>query len=287
MSCGICQETGNNIVKTPCNHEFHNDCIKNIVRPTCPLCKQDLTNFLINDIGLTQTQINNSIIKDNERILCDCLQDVSIFDILPEDLLGLSLVSKNNNPEWTYVYRDIIIDQVSNAEHFFCEISKLKHEKNINGLFVSCCDTEEFIINVLSGYKNGFLKWISLNELKTTNFYSSALNLHKRITNHQTEFAILMLFCDDTNDMYVCSKLFSIDPECKKEFASKTTGGGYVAGMTQNRISNVDMINTVVKCKTCRCSGQSSMSTNGEYTTMKKYLTNIKNKTKNIKKQLK
>ena len=59
--CPICYElmTSKNSVKTNCNHTFHKKCLEKqcLVRPICPLCRQDITlNCKI--IKLTNHDIN-------------------------------------------------------------------------------------------------------------------------------------------------------------------------------------------------------------------------------------
>jgi hypothetical protein len=41
IECSICLERGTNI-KTKCNHYYHRDCLKQIIKPSCPMCRQKL-----------------------------------------------------------------------------------------------------------------------------------------------------------------------------------------------------------------------------------------------------
>jgi hypothetical protein len=43
-TCGICQENKNNSIKTPCNHNFCANCIREWIHinSTCPICRANI-----------------------------------------------------------------------------------------------------------------------------------------------------------------------------------------------------------------------------------------------------
>jgi hypothetical protein len=55
-SCTICCENTGALIRTPCHHTFHLVCLKEVVRPQCPVCRDDIRAFLIEQ-GLTSTEI--------------------------------------------------------------------------------------------------------------------------------------------------------------------------------------------------------------------------------------
>ena len=60
--CNICQEdTSNNSVKTPCNHEFCGDCFFKWMqeKPNCPLCRKEFVNEnIMTDINANREELS-------------------------------------------------------------------------------------------------------------------------------------------------------------------------------------------------------------------------------------
>lgn len=48
-TCSICLDELDTSIKTPCNHSFHYICLEQMVKSECPLCKTDISIFLINN----------------------------------------------------------------------------------------------------------------------------------------------------------------------------------------------------------------------------------------------
>ena len=68
MLCVICLvNLRGSHVKTPCHHYFHVNCLKRIANPSCPMCRKNITNFLVK-LGLTQQEIEKRIKQERARI---------------------------------------------------------------------------------------------------------------------------------------------------------------------------------------------------------------------------
>ena len=47
MSCSIClEDLKNNLIITPCKHQFHLNCLKKWIKNSCPLCRRKLYDRL-------------------------------------------------------------------------------------------------------------------------------------------------------------------------------------------------------------------------------------------------
>jgi len=76
-TCSIClEESEELIIVKPCKHEFHLYCLKEIIRPFCPMCKCDISNFLTANKILTDKEIDDRIEKDDDRIDDEMLNQV-------------------------------------------------------------------------------------------------------------------------------------------------------------------------------------------------------------------
>lgn len=329
MSCAICQnELDTELKKLPCGHEFHLECIKQIVRPFCPLCKTNITEFL-ESIDVSYNEIIKRINKDDLRISCEGLDQIDNEDFDDSDILALIYLAKEENPEWVYIYRDIIIDKVSNAEHLYSKISAEKIKSGNTGLFFYATQITTFINNSTYGFFTP-MQWVNLDqlELEYPNLIEIAKSIVDRIKNVESDYGLLIVFCDDTvnksiedltrifdpfvsqnndsdndsdneldnesdneldNDsdneldneqIQVCGRLMSTDPEQKKIFAENSIGGGYVSGLTNYRPAHDDIVTSLRICKTCRHSGHTPGDTNLEYRWAKYYLDIMKKREK-------
>ena len=84
--CSICLQTFENVhfkYKAPCNHCYHNDCIKEWCRinPTCPLCRERITTINRRRIDLMWVNIFSLSIAICLMISFFLLLDVIIYVI--------------------------------------------------------------------------------------------------------------------------------------------------------------------------------------------------------------
>lgn len=283
MNCSICLETINETSKIilPCEHLFHKDCVVNLIRPFCPLCKIDISEFIQSEFGVSQNEIENKTNEDDFRIYCEHLGTLHNNELSDEDLFKIILNAKNNSTDWHFIYRDIIIDRISNAEHLFSKISCQKHQKE-PGIFISMNNVNEFIANVIAEVDDSNIGWIPLYDLiesPNKEFFNIAKSLTERIENKETDYGVLILLEDDDGKMFTCPKLMSTDENKKKMMKQRAYGGGYTSGLTTIRPSRNDILNSMKRCVTCRCSGHvESSSKNPEYRWAKNYLKRMNKK---------
>lgn len=79
MNCSICindYEIGERVIKLKCGHIFHKGCIipwydDNIISPTCPICRRNLSNFETtngNQNIQNQTNIDHNLDEESNNI---------------------------------------------------------------------------------------------------------------------------------------------------------------------------------------------------------------------------
>lgn len=293
--CTICLEPlEKSSPKLNCGHCFHEKCISQLIRPFCPICKADITKFLL-ESGVSQKTINAKITEDNLRICCDGLDDIPNRDLTGPGLLALIYNAKKANPgEWLYVYTDIIIDKISNTRHLLSEISQIKHSKGKSGIFIYSATVARFVfdcVNFRIGEMTG-LEYVPLTGLAQDDpLMEEAKNLVSRIKDPKTEFGVIISMMDNTEKrtikellkfgadvpidsqdiMYLSKRLMSTNPTIPSP-----EDGRHHSGITDDRPSNSDILNSLRRCLTCRCSGHSERATNSEYVWAKKYLRTLK-----------
>ena len=75
MFCVICMvNLRGSHVKTPCHHYFHVNCLKRIANPSCPLCRKNITKFLVK-IGLSQREIEKRVKENRERVESEIFEE--------------------------------------------------------------------------------------------------------------------------------------------------------------------------------------------------------------------
>ena len=98
-TCCICIETDyiENFITTPCNHLFHKECLNKIIRPYCPLCKKNLTKFLIRN-GISKKEILKRVELDEYQILHTSVTDTDKFEEYDsDDLAMIAILAKKIN----------------------------------------------------------------------------------------------------------------------------------------------------------------------------------------------
>ena len=79
--CSICLDiVVDGSITTPCSHNFHIDCIKRILHPTCPMCKTNILKFLVDNNFIQQNNLNKKMKVFNEMI-------DFFFDFCDDDIL--------------------------------------------------------------------------------------------------------------------------------------------------------------------------------------------------------
>lgn len=271
--CGICHESEEKYIETPCGHKFHSLCLKSVARPKCPLCTMDITLFLIKH-GITQQEINNRIHNDDLRVCCQGLEDVDPRELSREEFKTVAIVSLRESTDWAIVYRDLMLDLIANAAHLFVRISELKHVKEA-GVFVYLISVVNFIAQMSDPHSKSVARWCPESELAGTQFHSAVKALTNRIENPKTDFGVLIMFEYELDgkqrSLHPCPRLMSVDPAMNRKIAANMQGG-YVSGINSHRIAQRDILKTMMRVTTCRCSGATVIDQNREYTWAKTYL---------------
>jgi hypothetical protein len=156
--CSICMDDENmeNLKKTPCNHSFHLECLKQLTRPKCPLCNKNIIKFLVKN-GVTKNEIFKKIKNDDNRIAHDTFIGGRTLDEMDsEDIMLTAILAKNKmGDKWIKTYANILINIINHASKEFCELSLLKK----NGFFIIHYDLSTLITNIIDGYTNNLISW--------------------------------------------------------------------------------------------------------------------------------
>src|SRR5689334_10319850 len=95
--CCICMDDENieNMRKTPCNHMFHLECLKQLTRPKCPLCNKNIIKFLVKN-GVTKNEIFKKIKNDDFRIAHNIfINERTLDEMDSEDIMLTAILAKN------------------------------------------------------------------------------------------------------------------------------------------------------------------------------------------------
>jgi hypothetical protein len=185
MICNICQEDINNnnnkIIKTPCVHEFCENCLKKILKPECPLCRSNITNTLI-EIGLSKKTIKNNIERENFRINNEYLLDFNIDNIEFEELKKLIYESyRLHKIKFINIIQKMLYNYLQCGELSLHNLYSTLYEKNYEGYYLINIGLDELIINVMKGFNCSMLSWIYKKNTYNTN---NNINNNSQIKNH-------------------------------------------------------------------------------------------------------
>ena len=95
-NCSICLDELKVFIKTECNHEFHKECLQNIKKPVCPLCRADIESFFVsNDIpvpipGSERQNLVQRNRRENSR--CCCINIITLVQYIIEFLFVFSMI---------------------------------------------------------------------------------------------------------------------------------------------------------------------------------------------------
>jgi hypothetical protein len=265
------------LISTPCAHLFHLACLKELVKAQCPLCRGDIRAFLLQH-GLTDEELRARSNDEEMRICYEEMRNVEPSEMNPAELATLCMEAVKQHPdEWACVYRDLLLDRVSNAARFFARISHAKHQRE-PGVFVYSLSVREFI-DMAIGQKDAACAWMPLSQLPDT-IQQTARGLCNRIQQKtSTDFGVLIPIRNDA-DTHTSSKhalhamvaVLSTDPRTVAERTARMQGGGgYVSGVRHSRIAHRDVLVSLLRCHPCRCSGASVGAPNPEYKWAKQY----------------
>ena len=152
-NCSIClDELNSSIVKTSCNHSFHLDCLKQLCKPECPLCKSDISEtFADNNIdnklnmeylskqlkNITKEQIEDST-KNIKSLLGDVDENTSemislmLTDIKDELCKDNATSNDGSNPINNFLKMAKIAESVAHKMIPKIDPKKVDMEKLLN-----------------------------------------------------------------------------------------------------------------------------------------------------------
>lgn len=268
-TCSICLERSQDCTITPCGHVFHLACLSEIIRPICPICRGDLTSFLQSN-GVSEQTIIRRVSDDEMRICYEEMQDIDPETLTTDEFVVLckqATIGHNKN-EWYAVYRDILLDQISNARPLFCNFSEKRYtQRHDYGVFFYMTSVEEFVRASHTRQRvSEDAAWVAQHDVRGTQYESVVRSLCERVKiSPSKSFGVCLVIIDDDNVPIVTTTLIPMDSEGIALRISKSTGGGYVSGIRRSRIAYQDILKSLLKCGTCRCSGASIGEPNPEY----------------------
>jgi len=195
--CSIClEESDDLIVVKPCKHEFHLYCIKKIVRPSCPMCKCDISKFLTTNKIVSKEELLKRCDQDDIRIInqmddilesdsedddsesnsnSSTLDDEHIDQILEqvdgltnEEIIQKCLANAEFEFDYDYdcsVYMDILLSKIHDTCETFLQISNIKAYNNKKGFFLYEYDSlEKFITQQVNGEKS-VAKFVPISDI--------------------------------------------------------------------------------------------------------------------------
>jgi hypothetical protein len=261
--CTICLSSKGSMIETSCGHKFHLNCLKSVPNLCCPLCRRDITDCLKNN-GVTDDEINERLLKqkNNKEFenLCEAINEIEISQLSEHDFIKLCMQTLKLNNGDMISYNEIIFDMNANASRLFAEISHHK-SKTEKGIFLYLYDSPvEFIMQMKDPYNLSVVQWVHLSEFIDTPLWDVIKNRTDRIINTEEEYVVCIMI-ENVVNAHIINK--------------RANEGKY--GI---RINQRDILNSIIKCIRCRCSGNDQSSPNREYTWAKSVLNNIKKKNK-------
>ncbi|ARF12281.1 RING finger domain protein [Klosneuvirus KNV1] len=262
--CVICLSNTGQLIETPCHHKYHLNCIRQTPKLICPLCKTNLIDFLT-DNDVTEEEIVQKI-KDEEQEnelvnFNDALNTIEFDELLEIDDIEFAKLCLENlklHNGSIVPYNELLIDMIKNASHLFGEISHIKSKKE-KGAFIYLYETPmEFIVHTKNQQMPSIVNWLSETEFDGAPFYNHIKNKLDSITDTSKQFAVVIII-----DNMINVKIIDHD-----------------ASNNNFRISEHDIMTSLLRCNICRCSGDTPTSPNKEYKWAKTVLNNMKRKYK-------
>ena len=262
VDCMICMESTGKLIETHCNHKFHYECLKCAPGFKCPICRQDVTEFLKNN-GMGDIEIEERLDEqNNERNYdahCQMLDTIDVNELSEQGIIRLSLDALKLNQGNILPYTQLILDMVSNASKLFAEISYIKSTKE-KGLYIYAFESPlEFIMHFVDDDDYSAVEWTGESEIIDTPLEHNFNEIVKNIKNLDHEFVIAVVI-ENVVSMYIIQK-----DACDNV----------------KRISYSDIIKSLVKCTVCRDISATNIP-NKEYKWAKNVLTKMKKKHKKI-----
>ena len=261
--CSICLISNGPMIETECGHKYHLSCLKCVPNLLCPLCRSDVSACLKNN-GISETEIEfrknkykNEIESEN---LCAAIDQVEIEKLSELDFVRLCMENLKLNGGDIISYFDLTFDMNTNAINIFSKISHMKSKKE-KGVFVYMYDSPvEFITQIKNPQSKSIVSWQPISDFSGTPLYEVVKNRTDRITDPSNEYVVLIMI-ENVVNAHIINK--NTHPENYRI-----------------RIHQRDILNSIIKCVRCRCSGNSPNSLNREHKWAKDKWNNMMKKEK-------
>jgi len=254
--CPICQDDdGCVLTTTPCGHSFHKECLKGITRPRCPLCQQNIKQFLVDTCDLSNREIRRRISSDEDRIVHEALQTQSVDYLTDEMCLFMMHQEMQNNWEnWMTVFMDVIIDRIIDARRYFANISCNRKGNGFFRYFYRQVDIEDILLN---SYTRSRCQWWKPSRrdrsILDPLLITASDEIMARVKNSvQTDFGVLII----------------IQNPAGRQFATTCVLTTNVPDGSDNaacRVAHRDVQFSLTRSVSCRHSGHSPYDSNPEY----------------------
>ena len=261
--CCVCMISRGPMIETPCNHKFHLQCLKCCPNFICPLCRTNIKDFLKKHVESDEIE-NRTQIQNNEKEfenLCSAIDETEIENMSEINFVRLCMETLKLNNGNVIAYNDIIFDMNSNASQLFVQISHKLSLKE-KGVFVYMYDSPiEFITQMRDPYSKSEVVWLPLSYFEETMIYDIIQNRVNRVRNTEEEYVVAIMIGNVINAHII----------------NKNAHSGEFAARRHQR----DILNSMIKCIRCKCSGTNSSDPNREYTWAKTTLAKLVKKNEN------
>ena len=267
--CAICFESTPTTLKTPCGHIFHKECLAEITRPVCPVCKGGLKRFLHKFCGVSRREICRRVEEDGHRILAESLQSGCVEELSQEEIVflvsrNIKTLSGDSPGSFARVIRDLLVDRVFDARQLFLDHSRYHGGK---GVFFYEIMPQDVVQMALNPHCPSQATWFAedFGYPEIPDLDEAARDLINRVkSSPHTSFGVLIAYYNG-RALSICPRLLSIDPATIQQHVSESVGGGYVSGVTlELRVAHRDVMCSLTRSVSCRRSGHSPDQPNPE-----------------------
>jgi hypothetical protein len=269
IQCVICMSDKGQLVETPCHHKFHLNCIRCTPKLICPFCKTNLIEFL-EENGVPEQEIKQRLTEEikEEKLehfheALNTLSEDDIEEMDDMDFMRLCLEMLKLNDGNIIPYNHLILDMNANASHLFAEISSIKCKKE-KGLFMYIYPTLiEFIAQMKDPFSKSDVEWMPISKLDETPLKGPIEYQLNTIEDFSQKYMVAVMIENVINVQIM-----------DKDMHEKMI-----------RINYHDILESIMRCTICRCSGDTPSAPNKEHKWAKTVLTNMKRKySKNVRK---
>jgi len=182
-------------------------CLEKLARPYCPLCKENITDFLIAN-GISHKEIQEKIELDDERVIYETMITLNFKDMPISAQESIACLAIKVTKEWYKIYHEIIMDKITNIGHILYDISETYRSKNQIGIFMINFSIHSLISAFIGNNEIHLLQWKTNHEIHLDNVYSEEKNnLLDQVKQNKDCYGVLISLGSDRrgrlNETYV------------------------------------------------------------------------------------